>query len=66
SACIEVDGEAAYYFEHENVDDLLHALDTSVRAGRAPESVQRGKKRAAAFSWENAARQTLELYYEIA
>lgn len=67
SAMPEVADSAALLFDPTNQGELLRAmrdllLDTELR-----QRMERlGPKNAARFSWEKAARQTLDVYYEVA
>lgn len=62
----EVAGEVAYYFQPDSVEDLLNALDKVANAGRDASRVRKGIELAAAFTWEQTARQTLEVYHAFA
>lgn len=67
SSLAEVVGDAALTFDPTNVDVIADALnrllaDADLRADLR----QRGLRRAAQFSWERTARQTLELYRSVA
>ena len=62
----EVGGEAVKYVDPFRVEELAAALrllasdeDLRIRMADA------GRKRAEAFSWERAARQTIEVYREL-
>ncbi len=59
----EVGGDAAVYFDPRSVDDMA---DTLVRVAAAPELraelAERGRRRAAEFSWDRTAAQMLELF----
>lgn len=65
-ASVEVARDLAYYFEPGSAEELLAALDRAVNDGRFSPRVQRGLRLAADFSWENTARQTLEIYHALA
>ena len=67
TATYEVADSCALTFDPENTSDLVRAmrdllLDSELRArmGRL------GQQRAAQFTWEEAARRTLDVYYEVA
>jgi glycosyltransferase involved in cell wall biosynthesis len=67
SSLPEVAGDAAILVNPENVFDIVRGikealLDEPMRA----ELISRGRVQAAKFSWEKAARQVLEIYYEAA
>lgn len=57
----EVAGDVAVYFQPEHSDSLLTALE-SVGSPDLADRVARGLRRAAAFSWDSAARATLDVY----
>ena len=59
---LEVGAAVPYYFAPESGDDLLLALDAALRGGRSAAPITEGIRQAAAYSWENSARQTLEVY----
>jgi glycosyltransferase involved in cell wall biosynthesis len=66
SALTEVGGEAVMYVDPFRVEELAAALqrlasDEDLRR----ELADAGRKRAEAFSWERAARQTVEVYREL-
>jgi glycosyltransferase involved in cell wall biosynthesis len=67
SSIPEVVGDAALLFDPLDVQDMADKLtrivaDDSLRG----EMVESGRRRAAAFTWEDAARQTLEVYEKCA
>jgi glycosyltransferase involved in cell wall biosynthesis len=67
SSLPEVVGDAAVLVKPENVFDIARGirevlLDDALRA----ELIRRGREQAARFSWENTARQVLEIYLEAA
>jgi glycosyltransferase involved in cell wall biosynthesis len=67
SSLPEVAGDAAILVNPENVFDIVRGikealLDEPMRA----ELIGRGRAQAAKFSWEKAAREVLEIYYEAA
>jgi len=67
SSLPEVVGDAAVLVKPENVFDIARGirevlLDDVLRA----ELIRRGREQAARFSWENTARQVLEIYLEAA
>ncbi|MDR3699284.1 MAG: glycosyltransferase family 1 protein [Candidatus Sulfopaludibacter sp.] len=67
SSLPEVVGDAAVLVKPENVFDIARGirevlLDDDLRA----ELIRRGREQAARFSWENTARQVLEIYLEAA
>ncbi len=67
SSLPEVVGDAAVLVKPENVFDIARGirevlLDDALRA----ELIRRGREQAGRFSWENTARQVLEIYLEAA
>lgn len=63
TAIPEVAGQAAVYFDPREIDEIgakiaMVARDPGLRAGLAA----RGRERAAAFTWERAARETMAVY----
>lgn len=63
----EVAGDAALLFDPHSEDDIAHALkrgllDTDLRAGL----IERGHENARAFSWDRTARETLDIYQQVA
>ena len=66
SSLPEVGGEAAAYFDPENVDEMAAVIgrllnDEAEREARR----QLGRTQAAIFSWERAARETIAIYDEV-
>ncbi len=63
SSLPEVMGEAALYINPEYTDGLTQAM-ASLLADQAQqrELIEKGKRRAALFTWEECARQTLQVY----
>ena len=66
SSLPEVGGNAAAYFDPENVDEMVSVIG---RLLTAPNEMtmrrEAGLKQAAKFSWERAASETIELYDEV-
>lgn len=63
----EVAGHAALYFPPGDVDALVRQCDRLLRDASLRRRLQAaGRDRSAGFSWERAARQTLEVYREAA
>jgi glycosyltransferase involved in cell wall biosynthesis len=59
----EVQGDAARYFNPEDVDDMTKAInDVLTKPNLRKELVTRGKKQVAKYSWQRMAEQTLEVY----
>jgi glycosyltransferase involved in cell wall biosynthesis len=67
SSLPEVAGEAAFYFDPDDIDDMLAAFRKACDSPRAvAEKVRLGRERAKRFSWDRAAREVLSLYDELA
>ncbi len=62
---VEVAGDCPIYFEPTEIDDLINAFDIAVTEGRNYERVRLGLERSRAFSWDQTAAQTLEVYHTI-
>ncbi len=63
----EVAGEAALYFDPENVDDMVDALGRALTDSALRERlVKAGIRRATKFSWRQAAGELLALFGEVA
>jgi glycosyltransferase involved in cell wall biosynthesis len=59
----EIYGEAAYYFDPVNTFDMASKISNVLSsAGLRGELVQKGRDRAAKFSWQKMARDTLKIY----
>jgi glycosyltransferase involved in cell wall biosynthesis len=59
----EVAGDAAQLFDPESEDEMLEVIEGLWLSEGALEVLsQKGQKQAASFSWEKAARQTIEVY----
>ncbi|MGI8742304.1 MAG: glycosyltransferase family 4 protein [Bryobacteraceae bacterium] len=66
SAMPEVADSAALLFDPASVPDMVTAMrDLLLDAGLRTRMERFGSHRAALFSWENTARQTLDAYYEV-
>jgi glycosyltransferase involved in cell wall biosynthesis len=62
----ELGGDAARYFDPENVHDMATAIGEVWRdEGLSRDMRRRGLAQAAQFSWERAARETLQLYERV-
>ncbi len=64
SSLPEIAGDAAVYFDPEDVDSIQKGLEKCLVEKNAPEGKKRiasGLKRAGAFTWEKAARKTLDI-----
>ncbi|MEW6363881.1 MAG: glycosyltransferase family 1 protein [Acidobacteriota bacterium] len=67
TAIPEVAGDAALYFDPADPDAMAHALWTAWDDETARQRlVEAGRKRLDMFSWERAARQTLDFYETVA
>lgn len=67
SAMPEVADGAAIFFDPHQPGDIVRAMRDLALDGEMRGRLGRlGQSRAAAFSWERAARQTLEVYYQVA
>lgn len=61
----EIAGDAALYFEAENVEDLLRQLTTIIEEPAIREKLKiAGKERVKLFTWDKTAAQTMEVYKE--
>jgi glycosyltransferase involved in cell wall biosynthesis len=66
TALPETGGEAAAYFEPEDPSDLEHQLRSLLGdRARLKALSERGRRRAAEFSWERTARETAGVYREL-
>jgi glycosyltransferase involved in cell wall biosynthesis len=59
---MEVAGDYPFYFEPENEESLLAALDRALKEGKQTQRITLGFERAKRFSWDNTASQTLITY----
>ncbi|MBI3681711.1 MAG: glycosyltransferase family 4 protein [Acidobacteria bacterium] len=67
SAMPEVADGAAIFFDPHSTGEMMRAMRDLALIGELRARMRRlGQSRAARFSWEQAARQTLEIYYEVA
>ncbi len=67
AACLpEVYGEAAHYFDPRDVAAMSRAINEVLTDGALRDSlVKRGRERAAKYSWERLAKQTLAVYKQV-
>jgi len=66
TAMPEVAGDAAVYFDPRDVEDMASSIARVSRdAGLRAELAARGLVRAAGFSWERSARETLAIYRRV-
>lgn len=62
----EVAGEAALYFNPENVDEIAKTLTKVLFNSKLrSQMIEKGRKRLAKFSWERAARKTLKVFERV-
>ena len=61
----EVAGDSALYFDPTSSEDLRAVLENVVTSGPDESRRTAGIARAARFSWNETARQTLEVYYSV-
>lgn len=67
SSLPEAGGDAALYVDPENVSDITKKMDELADDEKTrSEMVEKGKKQAAKFSWEDAAGKTLKVLEEVA
>jgi glycosyltransferase involved in cell wall biosynthesis len=59
---LEVAKECPIYFEPTEPDDLVRAFDLAISEGRDSERVRAGLQAVRRYSWDETARQTLEVY----
>jgi glycosyltransferase involved in cell wall biosynthesis len=63
----EVGGDAVWYFDPENVEQMAAVMTRALTDPREAERMaRRGEERCRLFSWERAARQTINLLLEAA
>jgi len=63
SSMPEVIGDAGMYFDPNEIEDIVLAIESVVySAGKSQALVELGKKRLDQFTWERVARQTLDVY----
>ena len=61
----EILGNAAYYFDAYNIDDMADAMGKVVTSeDLRKELIEKGLKQAEKYSWEATAKKTLEVYHE--
>lgn len=67
SSMPEAGGEAALYVDPENVDDIAEKISLLVTDKKLREElIEKGKKQVKKFSWEKAAKETLDVLQEVA
>ena len=62
---IEVAGDCPVYFEPEDIDSFLSALDTIIAEGRNSRRVDLGLEHVNQYSWDKTAHETLKVYREL-
>ncbi len=67
SSLPEAGGDAALYFDPENVQDIVRSLKLITENSKLREElIKKGYEQAAKFSWEKSAKQTLQILEEVA
>jgi len=67
SAMPEVADSAAILFDPHSVEEMVRAMrDVLLDTGLRGRLERLGLQRASLFSWDRAARQTLDVYYDVA
>jgi glycosyltransferase involved in cell wall biosynthesis len=62
----EVYGDAALYFNPENIEDIVHKIDRILRDTQLRKDlIERGKKQTTKYSWTGMAQKTLDVYTKI-
>lgn len=62
----EVHGDAAHYFDPEDVDDMTKAInDVLTKPELRKQLIEKGKKQVTKFSWKRMAEQTLAVYKSV-
>lgn len=64
SSMPEVAGDAAVLVDPTNVDSILQGIETALNPSQRTSLIERGLQRAAQFTWERTARQTLAVIEE--
>jgi glycosyltransferase involved in cell wall biosynthesis len=62
---VEVASDSAIYFEPEDGDALISALEQAITDGRSAWRVQQGLQHVKKYSWDNTAQQTLTVYRKL-
>lgn len=62
---IEVAGDCPVYFEPNNIDSIISALNIIIDEDYTSERVQKGLTRVGRFSWDITAHKTLNVYHEL-
>jgi len=66
TALPEAGGDAAAYFDPTDVDDIASTIrEVLADSGRREQMIERGRRRAAALSWERTASETAAVYREL-
>jgi len=67
SSLPEAGGDAAMYVDPENVNDIAEKMNKLINDKKLREElVEKGKKQVKKFSWEKAAKETLEVLQQVA
>ena len=62
----EILGDAAYYFDAYNIDDMADAMGKVVTSeDLRKELIEKGLRQVKKYSWSEAAKKTLEVYEEV-
>jgi glycosyltransferase involved in cell wall biosynthesis len=62
----EIVGDAAILIDPTNSEELAQAMCTVLEdSGKRSQLIEKGKVRAAGFSWKTAAQQTLTIYEKV-
>ena len=62
---IEVAGDCPVYFNPNDVEELISALDIIIPEGRNSKRTRSGLERVKKYSWQKTAEQTLEVYHSL-
>lgn len=62
----EVGGDVAHYFDPRSPSEFLLALERAWEEGRGADAVSRRRAQAARFSWDESARQFVQVFQEVA
>lgn len=62
----EIYGEAAVYFDPNNIDDIREKMTICLNdSNQLSKIIEKGKEQSKKYSWEKLARQTLAIYQEV-
>jgi GT2 family glycosyltransferase/glycosyltransferase involved in cell wall biosynthesis len=67
ASCLpEVNGEAAIYFNPEDVNDMAQKISSVINNDKLQqELIKKGHSQALRYSWQTTARKTLEVFYDV-